>query len=60
MRSYLGSKKLYRRINKNKDIKQDEKAILFITRFGYGSHYIYKLFEEAGIYRNTFFGPDRS
>ena len=24
------------------------------------SHYIYKLFEEAGIYRNTFFGPDRS
>ena len=43
MRSYLGSKKLYRRINKNKDIKQDEKAILFITRFGYGSHYIYKL-----------------
>ena len=23
------------------------------------SHYIYKLFEEAGIYRNTFFGPDR-
>lgn len=24
------------------------------------SSYIYKLFEEAGIYRNTFFGPDRS
>ena len=43
MRSYLGSKKLYRRINKNKDIKQDEKAILFITRFGYDSHSIYKL-----------------